>query len=192
LNQDMGAVGNPPWNNEFKIQGSMPLKWGFVFGTSLYSARYSETLATGGTANNGYLTRSWTVTAASTYPKNCIGCTAGARVFPAGFVLGQASETVNLVAPGQVRAPLLNQLDFSLKKTFKFRDKYILEPTAQVFNILNSNAAVLESTALGADTSPYLQKSQCGSGTAANCGLGGTVNTITNPRLLRLALLFRF
>jgi hypothetical protein len=57
---------------------------------------------------------------------------------------------------------------------------------------LNSNAAVLESGALGGDTSPYLPQSKCGSASPANCGLGGTVNTITNPRLLRLALMLQF
>jgi hypothetical protein len=192
LNQDLGAFGDLPWNQEFKLQGAIPIKWGFVFSASLYSSRYNEAGATGGTTNNGYLTRLWTITAASTYPKNCVGCTPGARVFPTGFVLGQASETIQLAAPGQVLAPRLNQLDLSMKKVFKFRERYTLEPEAQVFNLTNSNAAVLESTSLGSDTSPYLPKSMCGSGTAANCGLGGTVNTITNPRLLRLAVLFRF
>jgi hypothetical protein len=192
LYQDLGAFGSRPWNQEFKIQGAVPIHWGLTFGVSLYSSRYNEGGTTGGTTNNGYLNRTWTLTAASVYPKNCVGCTAGARVFPTGFVLGQASDTVSLVAPGQVLAPRLNQLDLSMKKAFKFREKYVLEPEAQVFNVLNSNAAVVEAVALGADTSPYLPKSACGTGTAANCGLGGTVNTITNPRLLRLALLFRF
>jgi hypothetical protein len=67
-----------------------------------------------------------------------------------------------------------------------------LEPEAQIFNILNSSAAVTESTALGADASPFLPKSACTGSSPANCGLGGTVTVITNPRLLRLAVLFRF
>ena len=210
LNQDLGAFGSLPWNHEFKIQGAVPIRWGFVFSASLYSSRYNEGGTTGGVTNNGYLSRTWTLTAATAYPKNCVGCapapptpaacpadayrtpTVSCRVFPTGFVVGQSSDTIPLVAPGQVLAPRLNQLDLSMKKTFKFRDKYVLEPEAQVFNVMNTNAAVVEATALGADTSPYLPKSACGSGTAANCGLGGTVNTITNPRLLRLALLFRF
>jgi len=36
---------------------------------------------------------------------------------------------------------------------------------------------------------PFLPKSACSGVSAANCGLGGTVSTVTNPRLLRLALL---
>ena len=192
LYQDLGKVPSPPWQNELKIQGAVPIRWGLVASASFYSNRYSEGLAGGGVANNGYLGRTWTVTASSVYPKNCVGCTPGARVFPAGFVLGQASETVNLVAPGQVLTPRLNQLDLGLKKTFKFRERYVVEPEVQVFNLMNSNAAVIEAVALGGDTSPYLPKSACTSSSPANCGLGGTVNTITNPRLLRLALLFRF
>jgi hypothetical protein len=191
LFQDLGAVPSPPWLNEFKIQGAVPIRWGFVFSTSFYSSRYSEGV-TGGVAANGYLGRTWTLTANTTYPRNCVSCTPGARVFPTGFVLGQASETVNLVSPGQVLAPRLNQLDFSLKKTFTFRERFVLEPTAQVFNVLNSNAAVIESVALGTDAAPLLPKSACTGSSGPTCGLGGTVNTITNPRLLRLALLFRF
>jgi hypothetical protein len=192
LDQSMGAVPSPPWANEFKLQAAVPVRWGFVVSASLASLRLNEEGATGGTTNNGYLTRTWTLTAASVYPKNCQGCTPGARVFPAGFVLGQASETINLVAPGQVLAPRLNQLDLSLKKTFRFKDRYVLEPEGQVFNVTNSNAAILESGALGADAAPLLSKSACASVGTPNCGLGGTANVIENPRLLRLALLFRF
>src|SRR5262249_45712285 len=155
------------WLNEFKIQGAVPIRWGFVFSTSLYSSRYSEGV-TGGVASNGYLNRTWTLTAASTYPRNCVGCTPGARVFPTGFVLGQASETIQLAAPGQVLAPRLNQLDLSIKKTFKFRERFVIEPTVQSFNVLNSNAAVIEAVALGPDAAPLLPKSACGSGSPAN------------------------
>ena len=192
LYQNLGAVPSPPWQNEIKLQGSVPIHWGFVFSASFYSNRYSEGVATGGVANNGYLTRTWALTASSVYPAHCVGCTPGARVFPAGFVLGQASETINLVAPGQVLAPRLNQLDFSLKKRFKLKERYVIEPTVQVFNILNSNAAVIESGALGTDAAPFLPKSSCTSSSPANCGLGGTVNTITNPRLMRFAVLLQF
>jgi hypothetical protein len=106
--------------------------------------------------------------------------------------LGQASETINLVAPGQVLTPRLNQVDIGLKKTFKLRERFVLEPEAQVFNVLNNNAAVTEAVTLGADAAPYLPKSACTSSSPANCGVGGPVTVITNPRLLRFAMLFRF
>jgi len=96
------------------------------------------------------------------------------------------------VAPGQVLTPRLNQFDIGLKKTFRLRDRFVFEPEIQVFNILNSNAAVTESVNLAGDAAPFLPKSACGASAPANCGVGGAVTTITNPRLLRLAALFRF
>ncbi len=107
--------------------------------------------------------------------------------------LKQGAESITLVAPGQVLTPRLNQLDLSFKKTFRFREKYTLEPTVQIFNILNSNAAVSQATAVSTTVAPFLTSSQCsGASNLVNCGVGGPVTTITNPRLLRLALLFRF
>ena len=201
LNQNLGKVPGQPWQNEFKIQGAVPIRWGFIASASFYSNRYQYAytpaptpggIATGGVINNGYLARLWSLTSNTVYPANCVGCTPGARVFPTGFVLGQASETINLVAPGQVLTPRLNQLDVGMKKTFTFRDRFVFEPEVQAFNILNSNAAVTEAVTLGANAAPFLPKSACTSSSPANCGLGGTVTTVTNPRLLRLALLFRF
>jgi hypothetical protein len=201
LYQDLAKVPSVPWQNEFKVQGAIPIHWGFIASASFYSNRYQYAwtpaqtpggISTGGAIDNGYLARTWTLTAASVYPKNCVGCTPGARVFPAGFIMGQGAETINLVAPGQVRTPRLNQLDLGLKKTITLKDRFVFEPEAQVFNILNTNAAVTESTALGSDAAQLLPKSACGSVAQANCGIGGAVTTITNPRLLRLALLFRF
>ncbi|HEV3330937.1 MAG TPA: carboxypeptidase regulatory-like domain-containing protein [Bryobacteraceae bacterium] len=201
LYQNLGAMPSQPWQNEFKVQGAIPIRWGFVASASFYSNRYQYAyspaptpggIATGGVINNGYLARLWNLTASSVYPANCVGCTPGARVFPAGTVLGQALETINLVAPGQVLTPRLNQLDLSLKKRFTLRERFVLEPQVQAFNILNSNAAVTESVTLGANAAPFLSKSACANSAAANCGLGGTVTTITNPRLLRLALMFQF
>lgn len=196
VSQDLGKVPSPPWQNEFKAQGSFPIRWGIFGSLSFYSNRYQGSFTpsgqTAGVVNDGYLARTWTVTANTLYPANCVGCTPGARIFPTGFALNQGSETINLVAPGQVLTPRLNQLDVSFKKTVKIHEKYVFEPEAQIFNILNSSAAVVESTSLGSDTAPFLAKSACGNVTSANCGLGGTVTTITNPRILRLALLFRF
>jgi hypothetical protein len=193
LYQNLGRVPSPPWQNEFKVQGAIPIHWGFVISASFYSNRYQGVFAplgsTVGVVNDGYLSRTWTITPATRYPSNCVACTPGALVDPG---LLQGAETINLVAPGQVLTPRLNQLDLSLKKTFRLHERFVFEPEAQVFNVLNSNAAVTESVALGADTSPFLSKSACTGSSVATCGLGGTVTTITNPRLLRVALLFRF
>ncbi|MBZ5604049.1 MAG: carboxypeptidase regulatory-like domain-containing protein, partial [Acidobacteriia bacterium] len=212
----LGAV-NPPWAQAFTAQGSMPIYWGFVGSLSFLSNQYQGgfTGAGGsGTLNNGYLARTITISSktASVYPNGSIGvapagtsCSAGPAVgcpIDPGFNALQGAETINLVSPGAVRTPRLNQLDLSVKRTFKFREKYVLEPTIQVFNLLNTNAAVVQSTALSAAYSatspgvaPFLTEKQCSSSTVgsfANCGLGGAITTITNPRILRLALLFRF
>ena len=210
LYQNLGSVGSLPWQNEFKANAAIPIRWGFIGSMSFYSNRYQGVSflgglgASGGGANDGYLARTWSLSGSSVYPSNCVGCTAGDPVFkkgvnvPANFVLGQGPETINLVAPGQVLTPRLNQLDVGLKKTFTFRDRFKVEPEVQAFNILNSNAAVTQSTSLGSslgsDTAPFLPKSACTGAAAAspNCGLGGLVTVITNPRLLRVALLVRF
>ncbi len=194
LYQNLGAVKNLPWAQDFKAQAVIPIRWGVVGSLGFGSSRVQGGFATSAAAsvNNGWLPRTWTLTAASVYPANCVGCTPGARVFPTGTVLGQASETINLVAPGQVLSPRFNSLDIGFKKTFRFRERYSLEPAVQIFNLLNANTAITESTSLGGDTSPFLPKSACSSSSAANCGLGGTVTTVYNPRLLRLALMFKF
>src|SRR5581483_7386613 len=113
LYQDLGKVGTPPWAHDFKGQAVIPLKWGFVASAGYGSSRVQGSFATSAAAavNNGWLSRTWTLTANSVYPQNCVGCTPGARVFPTGFVLGQASETINLVAPGKVLTPRFQSLD---------------------------------------------------------------------------------
>jgi Carboxypeptidase regulatory-like domain len=209
LFQNLGAVSSPPWQNEFKAQTAIPIHWGFLGSASFYSNRYQYAwtpapnvpggIATGGVVNDGYLPRTWTVNAGSKYPANCVGCTPGAPVFPSTipgtttpFAMGQSSETINLVAPGQVLTPRLNQLDLGIKRPFTIRERWRFEPEVQVFNVLNTNAAVIEGTGLGTDAAPLLPKSACTGTAGPACGLGGPIVTITNPRLLRVALLVRF
>lgn len=201
LFQNLGSVGSLPWQNEFKAQGSIPIHWGFIGSASFYSNRYqyaytpaplSAAINTGGVVNDGYLARTWTLNASSVYPSNCVGCTPGTRVFPTGFIMGQGPETINLVAPGQVLTPRLNQLDLGMRKTISIKDRLTFEPEVQVFNVMNSNAAVSEAVGLGANAAPYLPKSACTGSAGPTCGIGGPVVTITNPRLLRVALLVRF
>jgi hypothetical protein len=191
-----------------------------------------------GTLNNGYLARTLSITStASVYPANCVGCapapiasinsttgaatlncpvasattawapTVGCAIDPFYNTL-QGGETINLASPGQVRTDRLNQFDVSLKRTFKFRDKYVIEPTIQFFNVFNTNAIVTQGVAVpaayaapGATTAaqatkdgvaPFLDASKCGGISVASCGLGGTASVITNPRLMRFALIFKF
>jgi len=52
---------------------------------------------------------------------------------------------------------------------------------------------VTQSTAVSTTVAPFLPTSACSGNTALkNCGVGGPVTTLTNPRLLRLAMIFRF
>ena len=205
LNQGLGAVGSPPWQHEFKLQGSYPIHWGVIASASLYSNRYQGSFTPAGSSaavnNDGYLARTWTVTKTTRYPLDCAQCPAATDAAGAGaglraFVdptMSQPSETLQLVAPGQVLTPRLNQLDIGFKRVFRFKDKYVLEPEAQIFNMFNSNAAVIQATAVSTTVAPFLPASACGSNTALkNCGVGGPVTTLTNPRLLRLAMIFRF
>jgi hypothetical protein len=216
----LGQV-SPPWAQAFTAQGTIPIRWGLVGSFSFLSNQYQGGFAGAGgsgTLNNGYLGRTITISSktASVYPNGSMGVApslaAGATCATAGPTVGcpidpgfnalQGSETINLVSPGQVRTPRLNQFDVSMKRTFRFHEKYILEPTLQVFNLFNTNAAVVQATSITASYSatspgvaPFLTPQQCASsnvGSFANCGLGGAVTTITNPRLMRLALLFRF
>ncbi len=216
----LGKV-SPPWAQAFTAQGSIPIHWGFVGSVSFLSNNYQGNFTGAGGIGNPEQRisgphHSISSKTSSVYPNGSVGvapslaagttcATAGPTVgcpIDPGFNALQGSETINLVAPGQVRTPRLNQLDLSMKRTFKFREKYVLEPTVQVFNLLNTNAAVVQSTSLTASYSatspgvaPFLTASACASSTVgsfANCGLGGSVTTITNPRLLRMALLFRF
>jgi len=85
-------------------------------------------------------------------------------------------------------------------EVLRIRERLLLRANFDVFNVLNTNAAVAEGVAIPSatsltasnDVSAFLPKSACTGSSLPNCGLGGNVNTITNPRLLRLALLFRF
>jgi hypothetical protein len=206
LDQNLGAVGSPPWQHEFKLQGSYPIHWGIVASASLYSNRYQGSFTPAGSSgvvsNDGYLARTWTVTKATRYPSDCAQCPAAtdAAGMGAGLKalvdpgLNQPSETLQLVAPGQVLTPRLNQLDVGFRRSFRFKDKYALEPSAQIFNLFNSNAAVVQATAVSTTVAPFLPASACSgsSSTLKNCGVGGPVTTLTNPRLLRLAMIFRF
>jgi hypothetical protein len=107
--------------------------------------------------------------------------------------MSQPSEVLQLVAPGRVLTPRLNQFDVGFKRVFRFHDKYVLEPTAQIFNMFNSNAAVTQAVAVSTTVAPFLPASACSATTTLkNCGVGGPVTTLTNPRILRLSMIFKF
>jgi hypothetical protein len=199
LNQDLGKVPSPPWHNEFKIHGSIPIKWGVVASASLSSLRLQGGWAATGTTsvvvNNGYLQRTWTINNATRYPIDCAACpkqvvngvTVGGLVDPT-MAAGE-SETLQLAAPGQILTDRLNQLDIGVKRVFRFKEKYRLEPEVQFFNLLNSNAVLTQGSAVpssSSTTTPYSVAAY------APGGIGGPVNTTISPRIMRVALQFHF
>ncbi len=187
--QDNGRVPGVPFRNEFKVTGSVPVYWKIKVGVSLYSNPYP---GSAGPDSDGFEQISWSVTNTTKYPAGCVGCTPGALVDP-GLAAGQ-TETIPLLAPGARSTPRLNQLDFSFSRTFKIRERFSLVPSANIYNILNSNAVITPTSySVSSTTLPFLTNSQCaGMGNPAGCGIGGPISTFTNPRILRLSLQFLF
>ena len=86
-----------------------------------------------------------------------------------------------LVATGSRLTPQLNQLDVGVRRAFKFRDRYTIKAEAQIFNLINSNVVTTEAQTLGASVTPFVKG-----------GVGGVPTAILNPRMLRLAVQFKF
>ncbi len=206
----LGTVA-PPWANNFVGNAVVPVRWGIKASASFISNNYQRSY---GDADNGYLPRTMAISSAKTsvYPNGSVGaaplgtaCTAnggyvvGCAIDP-GYNSLQGATTLNLIPPGAYRTARLNQLDLSITRTFRIKEKWTLQPTFQLFNLLNSNAAIAQSTAVpvtttSSGTAPYLSPSQCSGSTVAGfaqCGLGGSISTITTPRLMKLALIIRF
>jgi hypothetical protein len=217
----LGAVA-PPWSNNFVGNAVVPIRWGIKFSTSFISNNY---VGSYGDVNNGWLPRTIGITSAKTsvYPNGAIGAapnptpnspTCPAVTTPAAWVpiqgcaidpfynSLQGTTTLNLIPPGAYRTPRVNQLDISITRVFRIKERWTLQPEFQMFNLLNSNAAIVQSTAVpvsysttSSGVAPFLTPQQCSSssvGSFAQCGLGGSISTITTPRLMKLALIIRF
>lgn len=63
--------------------------------------------------------------------------------------LNQGSETVALLPEGDVRLPAVNLADVRLSRPFKYRERWDIEPIADLFNIGNTNATISEVTSYG-------------------------------------------
>jgi hypothetical protein len=205
----LGVVPSPPWANNFVANAVVPIKWGIRGSTSFISNNYQGNFD----ADNGYLTRTISISSAKTsvYPNGCVGCMPAGTACTAGPVVGcpidpgfnslQGSTSVTLIPPGAYRTARVNQWDISLARTFRIKERYTLAPTIQWFNLLNSNAAISQATAIpasttGTGTAPFLTPQQCAANPAVasipQCGLGGNISTITTPRLMKLALTIKF
>ena len=192
LNQPLGQVSGIPFRNSFKLQGNVPLWYKFEFSASLLSDPvYNTNFALNNTpygvtnpepifagAQQGIKEVYWTLTSGTKYPSNCSCPTPGAVVDPG---LAQGSETIMLASPGSRLTPQLNQLDIGLRRNFVIHDRWNIKAQAQIFNVLNSNVVTAEAQTLGSSITPFVKG-----------GIGGTPTTILNPRMLQLAVQFKF
>jgi hypothetical protein len=112
-----------PWRTTFKMSGSYPLPYGLRL-----SGVFQSTA--GDRVNQTYV-----VTAANFRTLT-------------GVTMGQTSATLRLSEPGSVYLDRVNQLDFTLAKTFNVR-RVRLTPELSLFNLLNANPIVSQTVAFG-------------------------------------------
>jgi len=177
LYQDLGQSARIPFQHGFKLNGNLPLWYGFEISASLQSYPGAIKAAAGGV--------SWTINRGTTrYPADCTvaGCTPGAIVLPSRFA-GDPAVTVQLASPGTRYEPRWNQLDFGFRRTFRLKHGVTLQGQVDLFNALNANPVLTEGTALSTAVAPFL---------SADPNSGGTPTTILQPRIIRLAAQFRF
>jgi hypothetical protein len=192
LYQNLGQSATIPYQHGFKLSGNVPLWYGFEASASLQSYSGAIKATTGGL--------SWIINRGSTrYPTDCTvaGCTPGAIVLPARFA-GDPATTLQLVSPGLRYQPRWNQLDFGIRRNFRVKDVRILAQL-DLFNALNSNPVLTETTTLGNFLSPGLavgQSTYTGdpnySYISNSANAGGQPTSFLQPRIIRLSAQFRF
>jgi hypothetical protein len=166
-----------PFRTQFKIAGTVPMKYGIQAGFSLQSLpgyRYgtpSLSAAAGVSGPEGQPSAAqinnpngqgtvWLITSQTTYsvcPGNSAsqGCVVGARVNPGITV---ASLSVPLIAPMTEYGDRINQLDLNFSKTVRVRNISI-QPKIDFFNVLNVSPvyAVRGVGGLNYGTQAYMQ-----------------------------------
>jgi hypothetical protein len=175
-NQSLGASASIPYQNGFKVNGNVPLAYGVEVSASLQSYPGTIKAAAGGV--------SWAITRGSTrYPNDCAvaGCVPGAIVLPLRYA-GDPAITVQLASPGTRYQQHYSQLDFGVRRTFKFR-RVSAQAQVDLFNATNSGAILSEGTALTTSVAPFLSSAP---------DAGGTPFTILQPRLIRVGAQLRF
>jgi len=166
--QQYGATPRPPFTNDFKLSGNYPLPYGIeVSGVFLSLAGKGGSYNTQDPSLGVY----WSVPA-SVFPNG-----QRTRVITSAPILLNAGGVtnapgVNLIAPGTKYEPRWNQLDLSVKRTFRLPGGRQVQGQAAVFNVLNGSAVLQEIQAYG----PSL----------------GQPQVALQARLMRLALLIEF
>lgn len=95
------------------------------------------------------------------------------EVFGSTATLTQGAETVNVGPYGQFRGPMISNLSVKVAKEFIIRERYHVEGNFQVFNLLNSSAAVSTNYLTGPTTF-------------------GVITNLTSPRVARIGAKFSF
>jgi hypothetical protein len=194
LYQNLGPISGVPWRNEFKLQGNLPIKWGFEVNASVYSdpvfsSFYANPIASSSVGpplpltifaaqQDGYKTVNWSITPSTKYPMDCKCPNPGGLVDPG---LKQGSAVIQLIPPGSRLTPRLTQFDMGVRRKFTFKERYTLMPELQVFNLMNASTVLQESQSLGSSVKPYLAGAP-----------GGVPSAILNPRMFRINLQFLF
>src|SRR5207244_10477377 len=109
LSQNLGENAAMPFQHGFKLNGNLPLWYGFEVSASLQSYPGAIKATAGGV--------SWTINRGSTrYPNDCTvaGCVPGAIVLPSRFA-GDPSITLQLASPGTRYEPRSHQLYFGVR-----------------------------------------------------------------------------
>jgi hypothetical protein len=163
-----------PFRTQFKLAGSVPLKYGIQasmafqslpgYLLNLFSAQYALTGVSGPsgiTTNNAPNGAGsvWLITPTTRYtvcPGNSAsaGCVVGALVDPGMTV---SSLSVPLVAPMSEYGDRINQLDFSISKTVRV-GRASFQPKLDFFNMLNVSPVYAVRTS-NFGTASYLQPS---------------------------------
>ena len=165
--QEYGKTEMPPFRNDFKLAGNYPLGWGLEFsGVFMSYAGKGNSY----TAQDPSLGVYWSVPA-SAFPN-------GQRtrvVTSAPILLNAGTQTqapgVNLIAPNTKYQGRWNQLDLSVKRTFRYGTREIQGQFA-VFNVTNGNVVLQEVQTFGATL--------------------GRPQNFLQARMMRLALLVSF
>jgi Carboxypeptidase regulatory-like domain len=166
--QQYGATPRPPFTNDFKLSGNYPLPYGIeVSGVFLSLAGKGNSY----NAQDPSLGVYWSVPA-SVFPngQRTRVVTSSAILLAGGAVT--AAPGVDLIAPGTKYEPRWNQLDLSVKRTFRLPGGRQVQGQAAVFNVLNGSAVLQEIQSYGSSL--------------------GQPQVALQARLLRLALLIEF
>jgi len=201
--QSLGAISGVPYRNEIKISGNIPLKWGVELGFNIFNAPVNSNMTFNtiqnvtNTAYNaftadvqGFKGLGWSISSTTKYPTDC-NCPNPGGIVDAN--LKQGTEFIPLIAPGTQLTPRYNQDDLSLRRNFRIKEKYTLGGELSIFNLANQSIVLTQSESLGSSAAIFMTSKQCGAaGNPTNCGLGGVPSVISNPRMFRLALQFKF